>query len=284
MIAGANRPRGRQPATSTFPTSEAKPETGSPDMIDLGGKLVLVTGGSRGIGAATVRALCAAGAEMVLHYGRNGRQAEEIVEELGRERCLPLGADLSSPSAIPELWNEALAWKGRIDVLVNNAGIIPSASITDDRERWARAWERTLRVNLISVADLCREAILHFRERGGGDTIINIASRAAFRGDDPEFMHYAASKGGVIALTRSIARGFAAENILAFAVAPGFVETEMVADFIWERGKASLTQDNPMGEMAPPEDVANVVTFLAAGLAPHATGTTIDINGASYVR
>ncbi len=97
-------------------------------------------------------------------------------------------------------------------------------------------------------------------------------------------MHYAASKGGVIALTRSIARGFASDNILAYAVAPGFVRTDMIDSFIQDYGEASLTRDIPMGKIAPPEDVANVVAFLASGLAPHATGTTIDINGASYVR
>lgn len=252
-------------------------------MIDLNGKVALVTGGSRGIGAATVRALCAAGADVVLHYSQSRAQAEEIAEGLGGECCHPLGADLASPSSVPELWNNALEWRGRIDVLVNNAGVMLPAGVSDDPERWAAAWETTLRVNLVSVADLCRQAIVHFKSRGGG-TIVNVASRAAFRGDDPEYMHYAASKGGVIALTRSIARGFAPDNILAFAVAPGFVETDMVAGLVRERGKESLARDNPMGEVAPPEDIANVITFLASGLAPHATGTTIDINGASYVR
>lgn len=252
-------------------------------MIELNGKVVLVTGGSRGIGAATVRALCAAGGRVVLHYGRSRDEAEEITAELGGDRCYPVNADLNASAEISRLWNEALAWKGRIDVLVNNAGIIPPARVEDDRERWAEAWERTLRVNLVSAADLCREAILHFKE-GSGGTIINIASRAAFRGDDPEYMHYAASKAGMVALTRSIARGYAPDNILAFAVAPGFVETDMVADLIRERGIEGLAHDNPMGNVAPPEDVANVVAFLASGLAPHATGTTIDINGASYVR
>lgn len=252
-------------------------------MIDLNGKVVLVTGGSRGIGAATVRALCAAGGRVVLHYGRSRDEAEEITAELGGDRCYPVNADLNASAEISRLWNEALAWKGRIDVLVNNAGIIPPAKVEDDREQWAEAWERTLRVNLVSAADLCREAILHFKE-GSGGTIINIASRAAFRGDDPEYMHYAASKAGMVALTRSIARGYAPDNILAFAVAPGFVETDMVADLIRERGIEGLAHDNPMGNVAPPEDVANVVAFLASGLAPHATGTTIDINGASYVR
>lgn len=252
-------------------------------MIDLERKVVLVTGGSRGIGAATVRALCGAGASVVLHYGQSKTEAEEVADAAGGERCHLVSADLSVPSAIPKLWSDALACEGQIDVLVNNAGIMHPASVTDSPEKWAEAWEKTLRVNLISLADLCREAILHFEARGGG-TIINVASRAAFRGDDPEYMHYAASKGGIISLTRSIARGYAPDNILAFAVAPGFVETDMVTNLVQDQGKESLTRDNPMRDIAPPEDVANVISFLASGLAPHATGTTIDINGASYVR
>ncbi|WP_263053598.1 SDR family NAD(P)-dependent oxidoreductase [Oscillatoria nigro-viridis] len=122
---------------------------------------------------------------------------------------------------------------------------------------------------------------LYFQTRRVG-TIINIASRAAFRGDDPTYLHYAASKDAIVALTRSIARGFAADNILAFTVAPGFVSTEMSNQFIQEFGEADIIRDIP-GKIALPQDVANVIAFLAAGLATHATGTAIDINGASYV-
>ena len=132
------------------------------------------------------------------------------------------------------------------------------------------------------IRDRSREAIRHFQTRNGG-TIINIASRAAFRGDDPQHIHYAASKGGVISLTRTIARGFAKDNILAYAVAPGFVRTERVESYLEEVGEEFAKGDIPLGKLATPEDVANVVAFLASGLAPHTTGTTIDINGASYV-
>ena len=157
-----------------------------------------------------------------------------------------------------------------------------SAGIDDDFDIWSSAWQQTLQVNLVAVADLCRLAILHFKTRKVG-TIINIASRAAFRGDDPNYLHYAASKAGIVALTRSIARGFAADNILAFTVAPGFVRTEMAERFMQEFGEADIVRDIPIGKIAPPQDIANVIAFLASGLAPHATGTTIDINGASYV-
>lgn len=249
-------------------------------MINLSGKTILVTGGSRGIGAAIVKVLAAAGAEVVLHYGRSQAEAQKVAREAGN--CHLVRADLAQPGAARELWDEALAWKGHIDVLVNNAGIAPYARVEDDFAQWSRVWNETLQVNLLSLADLCRAAILHFRTRGGG-ILINIASRAAFRGDNPDMMHYAASKGGVVALTKSIARGFGKEGILAYGVAPGWVETEMAADYIREHA-ADIVRDIPIGSVAPPQDVANTVAFLAAGLAPHMTGATLDINGASYVR
>lgn len=251
-------------------------------MIDLQDKVILVTGGSRGIGATTVLTLAQAGAYVILHYSRAHSSAQALAKEIGDDRCYLVQADLAVPNASQTLWHQAIAWRGQIDVLVNNAGIIQSAGIDDDLHLWSSVWQTTLQVNLIAVADLCRDAIGHFRDRAGG-IIINVASRAAFRGDAPDYIHYAASKGGVIALTRSIARGFAADNILAFAVAPGFVKTEMAEAFIQEYGEAAAMCDIPLGKIAPPQDVAHVIAFLASGLAPHMTGTTIDINGASYM-
>lgn len=251
-------------------------------MLDLTGKVVLVTGGSRGIGAATVRTLGAAGADVIVHYGRGEQEARSLVAEVGEGRATALGADLAQPGAGAALFREAVAWRGRVDVLVNNAGIAPTVTAEDSDEAWADTWAQTLQVNLVAVADLCREAILHFRTRGGG-TIINVASRAAFRGDNPDAMHYAASKGGVIALTRSIARGYAREGILAYAVAPGWVRTEMAGEYLREHA-ADLARDLPMGDVVPPEEVAHTIAFLASGLARHMTGATLDLNGASYVR
>ena len=251
-------------------------------MLDLTGKVVLVTGGSRGIGEATSRTLTAAGANVIVHYGHRADQAHRIVQDIGRERATALGADLTQPGAGAALFRDALAWQGRVDVLVNNAGIAPSVSVDDPLAEWSDTWARTLQVNLVAVADLCREAILHFRTRQGG-ILINIASRAAFRGDNPDAMHYAASKGAVVALTRSIARGYAHENILAYAVAPGWVRTDMAAAYLREHA-AEIARDIPIGDVVPPEEIANTVAFLASGLARHMTGATLDLNGASYVR
>jgi 3-oxoacyl-[acyl-carrier protein] reductase len=250
-------------------------------MIDLSGKVMLVTGGSRGIGAVTVRTLAAAGAEVVLHYGRSRGEAERVAGECPAGRCRLVVGDLEDPAAPARVWAEAVGWRGRVDALVNNAALALTAGIED--EGWDAVWERTMRVNVVAAADFCREAIRHFRTRGGG-VIVNVASRAAFRGDEPNYMQYAASKGALVALTKSIARGFAREGVVAYGVAPGWVRTEMAEQAVTERGMEALMRDVPMGVMAPPEDVASVIAFLVSGLARHATGTTIDVNGASYVR
>ncbi len=263
--------------------------------IDLTRKVVLITGASQGIGATTALTLAQAGAKIVLHYGSSHAKAEALAAQINDlpisgldrqaspERCFLVQTDLRQPQAAQSLWQTALGWQGQIDVLVNNAAIMPAAGVTDDWTAWSDAWESTLQVNLVAAADLCRIAIPHFQSRNGG-IIINIASRAAFRGDGPEYMHYAASKGGLVALTRSIARGFAQDSILAYAIAPGFVRTARIEQVMQERGEDYVTRDIPLGQPAPPQDIANVIAFLAAGLAPHATGSTFDINGASYVR
>lgn len=251
--------------------------------MELNGKVVLVTGGSRGIGAAIVRAMVDAGAEVILHYTRNAERATVLAEEVGVAKCHLLRADFMVDAEVRDLWAKAVAWKGKIDVLVNNAGIYEPAAVTDDFGHWQETWRRSLQINLVAAGHLCREAALHFRENGGG-IVINVASRAAFRGDDADYMQYAASKGGMVAMNRTIARGFGADNVLAYVLAPGFVRTEMAEDYIARNGAEKIIREIPLGDIAPPEEVANLAVFLASGKARHATGTSIDINGASYVR
>jgi len=251
-------------------------------MIDLKGKVLLITGGGGGIGAACVRRAVALGAKVALHDVASGGAGERLAAELGPGRCRFFAADLAEGATVPALWAQALAWQGRIDVLVNNAGIYEPADIDDPFEEWARSWRRTLEINLVSPGHLCREALRTFRKSGGG-IIVNIASRAGFRGDDPDYAHYAAAKGGMVALTRTIARGFGRDNITCFAVAPGFVRTDFNRAFFAQHGVEGAAKDIPLGEVAEPEDIANVVMFLASGLARHATGTTVHVNGASYV-
>ena len=192
--------------------------------------------------------------------------------------------DLRDRVAVDGLWRDAVGVHGRIDVLVNNAGIYPPAPLDLDVEAWTGVWDLSLGVNLVAPAILCREAIRTFSAQDGGGTIINMASRAAFRGEDPEFWHYAAAKAGVVAMTRTIARQYGRDGITAFALAPGYVDTDFNRPFAEKFGVEAAARDTGLGEVAQPQDVANVIAFLASGLARHATGTTIDINSASYVR
>ena len=167
---------------------------------------------------------------------------------------------------------------------MNNAGIYPPAPLELSLDEWTAVWDLSLGVNLIAPAILCREAIATFAAQEGGGTIVSMASRAAFRGEDPEFWSYAAAKAGVVAMTRTIARQYGRQGITAFALAPGYVDTDFNRPFAEKYGVEAAARDTGLGEVAQPQDVANVIAFLASGLARHATGTTIDINGASYVR
>ncbi len=251
-------------------------------MIDLSGRVVLITGAAGGIGSATARTLAGAGATVVIH-DVNAAPLAALAAELG-PAAHPLPVDLRDRAATQALWRDALAVTGRIDALVNNAGIYPPAELDRSLEDWTAVWDLSLGVNLIAPAILCREAIATYAVQEGGGIIINLASRAAFRGEDPEFWHYAAAKAGVVAMTRTIARQYGRQGVTAFAVAPGYVDTAFNRPFAEKFGVAAAASDTGLGEVAQPQDVANVIAFLASGLARHATGTTIDINGASYVR
>ncbi|MGE0239418.1 MAG: SDR family NAD(P)-dependent oxidoreductase [Parvibaculaceae bacterium] len=252
-------------------------------MTDLTGKTVLVTGGSRGIGAAIARATAAAGARVLLHYARSRDAAEAVRAEIGPASCHLLAADLAATDAASALWHDAEAVASRVDVLVNNAGIFAPVPITEPMADWRRDFAQVMQVNLTAPAELCKLAIMHFRNRGGG-RIINIASRAAQRGDAPDQWPYAASKGALVALTKTIARGYAAENILAFAVAPGFTATDMAYVGMTAADISRIVSEIPLGSMARPEEVAALVAFLCSDQVRHMTGATFDINGASYVR
>ena len=232
---------------------------------------ILLTGSSRGIGAAIHQALTDAGATVIGHKSTNG----------GSAHGLP--ADFADPAGPTALWNAALEQAGgTIDVLINNAGVFEASPLED--ADWTQQWERTMRINLTASAELCRLAVLHWQARGFAGRIVNIASRAAYRGDSPAHWHYAASKAGMVAMTKSIARGYAAEGILAFAVCPGFTMTGMAEEYLASRGGDKLLADIPLGRVAAPEEVAETARFLALDAPPSMTGGVIDVNGASYVR
>ncbi|TXC69738.1 SDR family oxidoreductase [Sphingomonas ginsenosidivorax] len=232
---------------------------------------ILLTGSSRGIGAAIHQALGDAGATVIGHGTASG-----------------IPADFADPAAPRALWDAALEQAGgTIDVLVNNAGVFEASPLEADD--WTANWDRTMRINLTASAELCRLAVLHWQARAasgwkGGGRIVNIASRAAYRGDSPAHWHYAASKAGMVAMTKTIARGYARQGILAFAVCPGFTMTGMAEDYLESRGGDALLADIPLGKVADPAEVASVARYCALEAPASMTGAVIDVNGASYVR
>jgi NAD(P)-dependent dehydrogenase (short-subunit alcohol dehydrogenase family) len=232
---------------------------------------ILITGASRGIGAAAYALLKSHGHRIV---GHSTRGSDELI-----------AGDLTDPAAPRDIWDTALAeLDGRIDVLVNNAGIYEGVADNATDEEWHRAWNRTLTINLQSAADLSKLAVSHFLDLGIPGRIVNIASRAAFRGDSPQHWHYAASKGAMVAMTRTIARGYASEGILCFGIAPGFTVSEMTAEYLQGRGGAQIVAAIPLGRVASTDEVAEVIRWLSIDAPASATGSVIDVNGASYVR
>lgn len=232
---------------------------------------VLVTGATRGIGAAIATALEARGARVIRH---GSRAAPGVI-----------GADLADPQAPQALWRDALdAAGGTIDVLINNAGLFAENPLDGSDIAWLDAFEDTVRINLTAAAQLSRFAVRHWQERAAAGRCIHVASRAGYRGDSPAHWHYAAAKGGMIAMHKTVARGYAAQGILSFAITPGFTDTAMAGDYLASRGGPGLLADIPLGRVATPDEIAAIATFCALDAPPSMTGATIDANGASYVR
>ena len=249
--------------------------------VDLTGKTILVTGASRGIGRSLAEGLAGAGATLAAHFNQSRTATEALADALGHD-ARAFQADLAEPASCERLFEAVVETYGRLDVLVNNAGIaikIPFGVATDE---WRKGWDLTMAVNLRAVELLSRLAVSHFQQHGGG-RIINVASRAAFRGDTPGYLAYAASKGGVVALTRSIARAFGKAGVCAFVLAPGFVRTEMAQEFIDEYGEDHVVSDLALDRLTEPADLTPLVVLLASGLADHATGSNFDVNAGSYV-
>ena len=226
---------------------------------------ILLTGGSRGIGAAITD-----------HLTREGTKIISLASKDG---------DLADPATPERLWAAALEQlDGRIDILINNAGIFEANPLDSSDANWLASWDRTMQINLTASADLCRRAVLHWQDRKASGRIINIASRAAYRGDSPAHWHYAASKAGMVAMTKTIARAYAAQEIYAFAICPGFTMTGMAEDYLESRGGDKLLADIPLGRVADPNEIATIAAFCALEAPPSMTGAVLDVNGASYVR
>ena len=249
----------------------------------LNGQVCLVTGASRGIGAAIAAELANLGARIVVHYGGNEDLAKQVKDGLSGDNHLALGADLADPSGVEEFMQRLLRETGRLDVLVNNAGIYePHPPLEVDAGEWLDKWRETLAVNLVSPAALCHAAANIMAGQGGG-RIINVGSRGAFRGE-PDCPAYGASKAGLHAMSQSLALALAPQGILVYAVAPGWVETDMAKDFLDSEAGAGIKAQSPLGRVARPEEIAEAVGFLASSEGEFLTGSIIDVNGASYLR
>ncbi|WP_144111284.1 SDR family NAD(P)-dependent oxidoreductase [Paraburkholderia sp. BCC1886] len=255
-------------------------------MFSLENKTVLVTGASKGIGAAIATALGAAGANVVAHYGGDRAGAEQALADVPSARKHFVQADLHDLSATEAMWDAAVAWRGKIDVYVNNAAIMLwHGGFESDDATWDSVWEETLAVNVLAPARLIRRAVRHFLEQRGG-VLVTISSWAAQRGvTNPDTIAYAASKAAVRSMTQTVARAHARDGLLAYIVAPGVVRTQMSEAFAaTQGGEDKITATLAMGEWVPPDDIGNLVAFLASGTARHLSGATLDVNGASYVR
>jgi NAD(P)-dependent dehydrogenase (short-subunit alcohol dehydrogenase family) len=243
--------------------------------------VVLLTGGTRGIGASAVRALHRDGAEIAFTYASNAESATELARELG-DRAFPLHCDLGDYDALPGVIDACVERYGRIDVLVNNGAIFEDNPFFDnDYASWRRGWERTFSINLFGGVHLTYLALQAMRAQGSGK-IVNVASRSAHRGE-LSVADYGASKAALVNFTKSIARSCGRYGIKAIAIAPGFIETDMAAPDLSTR-RAELEAEVPLGYIGSAAEVGEIIAFFASSKGDYASGATIDLNGGSYVR
>ena len=248
----------------------------------LKGKNILVTGASKGIGAAIVKKIAAEGAKVIIHYGHNQDAAHQLLDEIHGNGWI-VQADLTQPHETFNLWEKALEAAGQIHAVVNNAGIRTEVTLDASTQEWQAVWQKEFQVNFFAAADLSKQAITHFKANGGG-RIINITSRAGQRGYTADALPYGCSKAALINLTKSIARSFGADGITAVAIAPGWVLTEMAENFISVNGQQAAVAEIPIGQLVETEELAELVAFTLRPTQVSLNGATLDINGGSYIR
>lgn len=251
--------------------------------MDFTNKTVLITGGARGIGRATAAAFASRGARVAINFRNNHQAAREAAEELEGEGHLAIRADISQPEAVRQMVEAVVVEFGRLDIVVNNAGIFePHPIDIYSYQAWQDSWNRTLATNLSGAANVCFCAARHMMRQGGGH-IVNVSSRGAFRGE-PAQPAYGASKAGLNALSQSLAQALAPYNIFVGAVAPGFVDTDMAKGYLDGEAGEAIRRQSPLNRVAKAEEVAYAILFLASEQAAFTTGCILDINGASYLR
>lgn len=248
-------------------------------------KTVLVTGASRGIGAAIAAAVGAAGAHVICHFGSHSEGAEAAVADVPEDRRLLLPMDLSVPGASRRLWAEAVEWRGRVDVIVLNAAVNIETPFEGSVEEWDAGWDTTMQVNVLEPASLVKEGLAHFVQNGGG-VFIGLSSWSAQRGSAiASLPAYAASKAAMKSLMQTVARNYGLQGVLAYVLAPGIVKTRMADLAAATRGgEEAVRAALVLNELVPPEELGELVAFLATGRLKHLTGATLDVNGASYIR
>src|SRR6202049_838840 len=261
-------------------------------MSDLRVRMTaLVTGPSRGIGRALARSPGGRGGRGARHYHANEAAAQEARAQLAGDGHLLCSADLGDAAATARLWRDALLALGRVDVLVNNAGIFfDHPPLTTDFAAWEAAWRRIIGANLLGPANLsllaapARAAQPESPDRTWGrGRIVNISSRGAFRGE-PDTPAYGASKAGLNSLSQSLAKALAARAVYVYCLAPGFVETDMAASHLAGPGGADILAQHPLGRHTMPYEGARTAVFCALDAPAAMTGSIIDVNGASYLR
>lgn len=252
--------------------------------MDFSGKTVLITGASRGIGRATAHAFADAGARVAVHYNRQRTTAEAVQQSLAGSGHVLVQANIANPDEVAKMVDRAISHLGRIDVLVNNAGIFEPHPLTEvSYQEWQLAWQKTIGINLIGAANVTYTVARHMIRQGHGGHIVNVTSRGAFRGE-PLANAYGASKAGLNAFSQSLAQHLAPHNIFVTAVAPGFVETDMARQVLESPAGEAIRRQSPLNRVARPEEVARTILFLASEGAEFLTGAIVDVNGASYLR
>ena len=247
---------------------------------------VLLTGSSKGIGFKIAKDLLAEGHELALHYNKNESTLEALLEK-DRTGSFSIQADLSKQDEIKKLVVSTIDKLSFPDCIINNAGIAESADISIDINKWSKMFDKTIDINLKAPSILFKEFLKHKRDKKINSRlrIINIASRAAYRGEQQEYISYACSKGGIISLTKTMSRSFGeTDNIVAISIAPGFVRTEMAQSFIDKHGEDVVKQGITLDRLTEPKDISPLISLIVSGKMDHSTGSTIDVNGGSFLR